>query len=233
VNKERLPFRIFAGAGTLLLVIGLIEAVHTQWFVTRAARASGVVVENISGTDSEGSSTVRPQVRFRIPTGQVFLFISRVGSSRPRYEAGEGVPVLYDPENPGDARIQSSLSLWFVSLVFGGLGALFGAIGFIPMRLLRRRDARDEWLRLHGHRIQAGFLRVELNTAIEVNGSSPYRIVCQWLDSSTNQVHVFKSRNIWFGPAAYITGKTLDVMVDPGNYRRYVVETSFLPKPAK
>jgi hypothetical protein len=231
--KERLVFVIFAGVGTLLFAVGLIVAVHTQWFIARAARAPGVVIENIWGTDSEGSSTAKPRVRFRTPAGQEFVFVSKVGSSHPSYEAGEGVAVLYDPENPGDARIQSFLSLWFVSLLLGGLGALFAAIGLIPMLVIRRREARDEWLRLHGRRIQAGFLRVELNTSIEFNGSSPYRIVCQWLDSSTNQVHVFKSRNIWFDPAAYITGKTLEVMVEPGNYRRYVVETSFLPKRAE
>ena len=86
---------------------------------------------------------------------------------------------------------------------------------------------------MNGRHVQANFERVELNTSLRVNGACPYRIVCQWLNPATNQVHVFKSHNLWFDPTDYISGKTLEVIIDPNSYKRYVVETSFLPKLAE
>jgi hypothetical protein len=74
---------------------------------------------------------------------------------------------------------------------------------------------------------------VELNRSIRVNGACPDRIVCQWLNPVTNTVYVFRSYNLWFDPAEYISRKTLDVLVDPSNYKRYLVDTSFLPKLAE
>src|SRR5713226_7874595 len=52
-----------------------------------------------------------------------------------------------------------------------------------------------------------------------------YRIVCQWLDPAKNEMHIFNSANIWFDPTNYIPGKTIEVLVDPNNPRRYAVET--------
>ena len=43
-------------------------------------------------------------------------------------------------------------------------------------------------------------------------------------------MHVFNSANIWFNPSDYISAKTIEVLVDPNNPRRYAVETAFLPK---
>ena len=71
---------------------------------------------------------------------------------------------------------------------------------------------------------------MDLDVTVQLNGTHPYHIVCQWLDPSRNQVHVFKSASIWFDPTPFIPGKTLEVLVDPGNPRRYVVHTAFLPK---
>jgi hypothetical protein len=107
------------------------------------------------------------------------------------------------------------------------------SIGSIPMLVQRRTRARDEWLRTGGQHIQANFETVESNTSIRVNGSCPYRIACQLLDPATNHVDVFKSHNIWFHPSEYISGKPMDVIVDPHDHKKYVVETSFLPKLAE
>ena len=77
---------------------------------------------------------------------------------------------------------------------------------------------------------RAEITRVELNTSLVVNGANPYRIECQWLDPARNEMHIFHSANIWFDPTNYIPGKTIEVLVDPDNPRRYAVETAFLPK---
>jgi len=89
---------------------------------------------------------------------------------------------------------------------------------------------KNAWLEQNGRRIQAEFTRVELNTSVRINGTSPYRLVCQWLDPTSNKMHVFHSANIWFDPTDYVPGQTLDVLLDPENPHRYLVKTTFLPE---
>jgi hypothetical protein len=160
-------------------------------------------------------------------------FVSDVGSRPASYRVNDSVQVFYDPENPTKASINSFGSLWVLPLIFSGLGTVFFSIGIVPFALTRRVRRRDEWLRTNGRHIQADFERVELNRNLRVNGESPYRIICQWLDPTTNKVHVFRSHNLWYDPEKYISAKTLDVIVDPNNLRRYVVDTAFLPKLAE
>jgi hypothetical protein len=110
------------------------------------------------------------------------------------------------------------------------LGVAFTAPGIGWFVWKSASDMKHGWLEKNGQRIQAEITGVAPDTSLTVNGAHPYRIHCQWLDPSRNQMHVFQSGHIWFNPSRYITGKTLDVLVDPNNPHRYAVETSFLPK---
>lgn len=54
-----------------------------------------------------------------------------LSSSPPMFQVGQTIDVLYDPENPQDARIKKWMSLYFVSLLLGGMGLVFGGIGVV------------------------------------------------------------------------------------------------------
>ncbi|HYW43048.1 MAG TPA: DUF3592 domain-containing protein [Bryobacteraceae bacterium] len=230
----RLVFGMLAVVGSGLLAGGIYSVRHTRQFLQAAVTAPGVVVENVwrEDTTSNGGTywAYYPRVRFRTSDGQDISFISSVGASPPSYRVSEPVTILYDPRQPYSASINSFGSLWAASIVLLGMGVIFTApgIGFIVWK--RASNRKNQWLHLNGRRIQADIARVELNTSLTVNGSSPYRIVCQWLDPASNQMHVFHSANIWYDPTHYLPGKALEVLVDPNNLHRYTVETSFLPK---
>ncbi len=110
------------------------------------------------------------------------------------------------------------------------LGLAFGSIGGGILGHGWWRTRRDAELRAHGHRIEADFQQVELNTTLEVNGSNPFRIVAQWHDHSRNEVHIFKSDNLWFDPSDFVQGKKIPVFLDAGNPSKYLVDLSFLPR---
>jgi hypothetical protein len=216
-----------------MLAVALFVCLHTRSFLKSAATADGVVIENVYHHSSRGSGTYYPRVSFRTASGQDLILETGFGTRPPSYRAGERVQVFYDPGNPAHFSINSFWSLWFVPILFGGMGVVFSSIGWIPFAWQRRVRRRDDWLRANGQRIFADFECIELNTRVRMNGQYPWRIVCQWLDPASNQVRVYRSQNLWYDPARYITGKTMEVMVDPANPKRYVVETSFLPKLAE
>jgi hypothetical protein len=231
----RLVFSIFFVIGVGLLIGCYFMVRHTQHFLQTAIPVRGVVVENVyresSGNNNNGPSwSYYPHVQFRTTDGQAIDFVSSTGSSPPSYSVNQPVTVLYDPQQPYKASINSFGQLWVGPLVLGILGVVFTAPGIGFMVWKRFSDQKNAWLRQNGRRILAEITIVELNTSLEVNGRNPFRIVCQWLDPARNEMHVFHSSNIWYDPTQFITEKTLEVLVDPDNPRRYSVDTSFLPK---
>ena len=106
------------------------------------------------------------------------------------------------------------------------MGALFSFLGAI----LPLNSRKKKWLLKNGKRISSEFQKVEINTSFSVNGSHPYMIVSQWHDTETRTMYIFKSENIWYNPEKFVNNKTIDVLVDSKNYKRYYMDINFLPK---
>jgi len=68
------------------------------------------------------------------------------------------------------------------------------------------------------------------NTSFQINGSSPYQVVSQWLDPINKKMHVFRSDDIWYDPSSLLIDNSINVYIDPQNYKRYHVDLSNLPK---
>jgi hypothetical protein len=235
MKTVRLIFGICFVVGLGLLAGGFYSVQHTRQFLRTAVEAPGVVTENLrqdssSSDRSGGSWSYYPRIRFRTSDGQEIVFISNTGTSSPVYRVNEPVTVLYDPRQPHHAFIKSFAQVWMLSMILCGVGAVLSLSGIGAVVWKGAGNRKNAWLRQNGRRIQAEITRVELDTSLEVTGKHPYRIVCQWLDPARNEVHTFHSANIWFDPTKYIPGKTIEVLVDPDNLRRYAVETAFLPK---
>jgi hypothetical protein len=218
---------LLIGAG-LLVGAGLVAS-RTQSFLAGAESAPGKVV-GMRPHRSDRGTTYAPVVEFQPASGARQTFEESTSTSPPAYRLGEAVEVLYDPSDPTDARLRGLFSLWGGSLILGGIGAVFALVGggMLLSRRAARRSAED--LRLRGRRVQARFQAVERNGALRVNGRSPWRITCQWVDPATGLLHVFRSENLWFDPTDHIRTSELTVFVDPRNPKRHHVDLSFLPK---
>jgi hypothetical protein len=229
---------VFTIVGIGLLLGSLFVYQNTRSFLAQAVEANGTVIglehSRSSSTSSSGSSsTYRPVVEFTTAAGKRIEFTSSVGSNPPSYREGEPVTVLYLAAEPYRAKIKSFFSLWFGLIILLGLGLPFTGVG-VGMGLVQSRSRKKaEWLRRHGRRMRTAFTSVELNNSLRVNGRSPYRIISQSADPASNTVRVFQSENIWFDPTEYIKGETIEVLVDPRNPGKYLMDTSFLPKLAE
>jgi len=61
----------------------------------------------------------------RLPTASRSSSSRRRWSSSPSHKAGENVDVLYDPDDPSDAKLSGFFDLWGLPGIFLFIGAVF------------------------------------------------------------------------------------------------------------
>ncbi len=223
---------LFTVLGIGMLAGALFMIQDTRSFIAGASRAPGTVID-LEESESSDSTTYRAVVRFLDARGAKIEFASSTSSDPPAYSVGEAVEVFYDPAAPQEAKINGFFDLWGGATILGSMGVVFFLVGggiVLAGALKARRVAH---LRVNGRSIEAEFQAVERNTSLRVNGKHPYRVLAQWRNPSTSEVHVFRSDNLWFDPSDFVKGRKIRVLIDKENPRKYHVELSFLPGLAK
>jgi hypothetical protein len=130
---------LFVIIGSAMLLGGVLAYSHTASFIHRADSAYGTVtalVPRISNDNANTNGAIsnttkyswQPVVQFK-HGAQLIQFTDSLATNPPAYNVGETVNVLYLEEDPYDAKIESFMSLWFSTMFFGGLGAIFLAVG--------------------------------------------------------------------------------------------------------
>jgi|SRR6185437_14069570 hypothetical protein len=213
------------GLGALLL--SAFSYVNILHLVAGAEHARGTV----TGFSRSGSAFF-PVIAFKTSEGTQTEFFGQSGSSSPTLVRGQQVDVIYRPENPTNARINTFADIWGPTLFLSIFGVIFSTIGLVPIFIRWNRGHTAADVRLHGTAVLAEYDHVAVNSSVSVRGTKPYRIFVQWQDPATSQVHVFHSDDIWYDPEKFIDRKQLTVYVDPGNLKRYSVDISFLPPAA-
>jgi hypothetical protein len=206
----------------------------TREFLHTATTTEGTVValrERVSTDENKKKVSYAPVVTFVTGTGKKFEFLSTAGSNPPAYTVGQKVEVLYLPADPRNARIHDFISLWGIELILGLAGAVILLTGWTAPISPRKKDSEND-LPVQRVPIRTEFQRVTMNKWVSANSSHPYRIVTQWKDPSTSEIHVFQSENIWFDPTGYIKTTHITVYIERDNPEKYVFDLSFLPKTA-
>ena len=135
---------IFALVGGTILVAAWWQFTQRRAFVRHSAIASGTIVDLIEERSSDMTSdsmneeiSYFPKVKFQTPSGREVIFQSAMGSGRKAGRIGRTVAVRYRADQPDVAEIDSFMSLWGVTLVWGvvGAGFLFAGLGMILVGL--------------------------------------------------------------------------------------------------
>ena len=135
--------RIFIAMGLLFLAtMGL--ALWLQAGRGGAEKTTGSVLRyEMSGGRSSGGQPGAPLycpvVGFSTGDGQWIELISSACARPPAYAIGESVEVDYDPAAPEMAAFGGFFTRHLVSLVFGGIGAIFTILGLIIRAAMGRR----------------------------------------------------------------------------------------------
>ncbi|MGI0119184.1 DUF3592 domain-containing protein [Zooshikella sp. RANM57] len=220
---------LFTIIGLAMLVGAFFAYKNSHDFVAEAIHTNGTVVELISSRSSD-SISYRPVVEFKTKEGDLIEFTSSTGSNPPSYSRGDAVEVLYLESYPDKAEINSFFSLWGLSTILGGMGAVFFLVGFLIILFGGLKNKKRKYLLERGYPVKAVFQSAEINGSLSVNGRNPYQIYAQWKNPATNELHLFKSENIWFDPSDHISQEEITVFIEKDNPKKYYVDISFLPK---
>ena len=183
MNILKIIGSVFAFIGLVFILVSFWNYRNTRQFLAQSATAPGEVVDLVlrssqTGDSRTSSGVYYPVVRFATPEGQYIEFQSGVGSQPPAYRIGDPVTVRYRPDDPYRARIDSFFQLWFLSVLFGGLGFVFGSIGFVLILIVYQTSRKEKWLLANGQIIYADLEKVILDRSIRMKGRNPYRILC-------------------------------------------------------
>ncbi|MDC0722008.1 DUF3592 domain-containing protein [Nannocystis bainbridge] len=219
----KLVWSLIAGLGGLFFAVGLTLLIVNQRFYGSARRTDGEVVH--LRFSNKGSAA--PDVAYTDHLGREHLHSSNV-YSKPAYRVGEPVTIAFDPDDPGDAAIDSLTQRWLLPGIFGCIGLVHLGIGSTFLLLRSRRKREIARLLREGQRVDAPIVEIAHNTSIRVNRRSPWVIRCEVTLPGEATARRFVSRRFWNDPRPHLRGRSLPVCYDPRDPSRHVVDTGDL-----
>lgn len=253
-TKTLLVGIIFLLIGVGILTGDFFVIKSTMTFLSNSEKAEGSVIDIVKSRSSDGDYMYRPEISFIDTTGQTITFTSSISSSMPSYQVGEKVSVLYDKSNSQSAKINTFFQLWFGPIIMTVLGVIFFLTGLLILIKQKRKLALKNELLSRGTKISAKVISIEtINPARQFDNSAlrplstlafgsrrsynyrpniqtTYQIIAQWLNTTDNQMYIFKSDDLTYNPESVVSGKDIDVYIDPINPQKYYMDISTLPK---
>ena len=112
----------FATIGVVALVIAFLWLNSTKERLKSMVHHLGTVVEKIRVERPGETANFYPVIEFKTQTGEVFRFEGKTSGPENEYKIGEQVEILYDPQDPQGAMINSWKELWFPSIAMMIIG---------------------------------------------------------------------------------------------------------------
>jgi hypothetical protein len=122
-----------AGSGIIIIALAVLSVsfstfCHTQKFLKSASRTQGTIVK----LDDEGREAY-PVVMFHDSRGQEHEIESTAGQNPPAYRIGEAVTVLYQPDKPENAKLNTFFDIWGWTIMLVGFGVIVFVSGSVML----------------------------------------------------------------------------------------------------
>ncbi|MDE7222166.1 MAG: DUF3592 domain-containing protein [Acetatifactor sp.] len=220
-NNSSLPllvFVIFALIGCGMLIGGFIVLKNSLQFRETAVEVTGTITGITSHQNSDGDVRHTVQVSYSY-NGQEFSSVPLGYYSSSMYK-GKDIILLVDPEDPGHMLSKSGDAFAYIFLL--AMGAIFAAVGIIPLICSLASSKKAKKLMATGRQLHAVVEYTDINTSVAYNGRHPFIVFCTYQDSGSGMTYRFKSRNLMRNPG-YAPGDPIEVFVDPEDYSHYTV----------
>jgi hypothetical protein len=113
----------FTALGLIFIAVGVGICWRTFQFDGKSI-APGVVAQTIHEGDK-----VRPVVKYTVD-GRDYEIKGAIASNIDPFKMNDRVPVLFRPDNPGDAQIDCFIERWLFLTIFGVIGAVLLSTAF-------------------------------------------------------------------------------------------------------
>jgi hypothetical protein len=120
---------VFIATGIITLTIAFFVYRHAQNFVQSASRTQATITKLIERPGQNSSSVYFPVFRFQDANGQAHEIDSSSGQYPPAYKVGDTVTVLYQPQQPEKAKLDTFFDVWGWAAMLGGFGVLDLVVG--------------------------------------------------------------------------------------------------------
>lgn len=185
------------------------------------------IVDIDKSSDTDWKTTYAPVVEYNCAGKNIRKQSYLHSSNYP--EVWEKIEIYCLSSNPESFVINSFMDKYFgLFFLFSWLIVFLIPIGTYIHRVNRSKfisNIKSNWNILN---LKVDF--VGKNESYKVNWQSPYFIQAQYLDNVTNKIHVFKSDYIWYNIEEYVkVWDNIKVYVYMNNYKKYWVDTDFLP----
>jgi hypothetical protein len=121
-----------AAVGLLFVSVAVYFYWSTSNFLQSSAEAQGIVTDIVLRGDH-----YYPGFEFSTPSSGDYTVHSSTGAHPTRFSVNERVTVVYEPNDPAQARIKEFWSLWLFPVIFGVLGPAF-ILGAIILWIYRK-----------------------------------------------------------------------------------------------
>lgn len=98
-------------------------------FVNKSEKAVGVVTSVVKESDNDGGYTYRPIFTFQTGRNQEVTYRHTVTSSPASWKEGEEATIIYNPDNPKEARLYTYFGVFGTAVVLMAIAMPFLVIG--------------------------------------------------------------------------------------------------------
>jgi len=141
-KKLRLIGLIITPVSFIMFLVSGIAYYKTEEFLKTAKSTTGKVIEIVEVRGQGTSKTYSPVFSFSL--GQEnYVIKSSVGSSQPQYRVNDKVGILYTPNNPNEAKINSWSTLWGLSTALCIIGITNLILGTMFLIATRKKAANQ------------------------------------------------------------------------------------------
>ncbi len=143
MSKYAILLKIVLAILAFIAIVTLFRQMVGEWnfwngnLVTTTGKVVHVEVSTSTDSDDNTYTCDNPTIQFRRQNGEVVEFEPRLSSCS--YQVGDQVTVIYDPQNPQNARVDlgdASNGFWHILLTTGPLECTIMVIGAIFLSLL-------------------------------------------------------------------------------------------------
>lgn len=112
----------------MLFILAFFSWKKARHLVRNGVKSQGEVINLVVKRSSKGGQTYSPQVKFSSMSGPI-TFTSAISTKPAGFHVGQIVPVIYLPNIPQTAAIDTFFQLWGSALLIAFAGMMFAGVG--------------------------------------------------------------------------------------------------------